>query len=121
MLSSLDVLRPALLLTTGLFGASGVGMAAAAAHMSGTINLLQPASFIALCHAPAVLALYLAHEKLPTATLCGLILSFGVLLFCGDLVMKQFTGASLFPMAAPIGGISLIIGWMTLTATLFLM
>ncbi|MBB4952715.1 uncharacterized membrane protein YgdD (TMEM256/DUF423 family) [Agrobacterium vitis] len=110
----LQGLRPLLLILSGLFGACGVGLAAAAAHVTGASNLLAPASSIALAHAPAVLALYLAHEKVKTATLAGLVIALGVLLFCGDLVYKQYTGNSLFPMAAPTGGVMLMIGWLLL-------
>lgn len=106
--------RPLLLIFSGLFGASGVGLAAAAAHVSGASNLLAPASSIALAHAPAVLALYLAHDKVKTATLSGLVIALGTLLFCSDLVIKHFTGNSLFPMAAPTGGVAMMIGWVLL-------
>ncbi|MBB4006494.1 DUF423 domain-containing protein [Allorhizobium taibaishanense] len=104
-------LRPLLLVLSGLFGASGVGLAAAAAHVTGAGNLLGPASSIALAHAPALLALYLAGEKVRTATLSGLVIGLGVLLFAGDLAVKQWTGQSLFPMAAPTGGIAMMVGW----------
>ncbi|MDQ0454385.1 DUF423 domain-containing protein [Rhizobium paknamense] len=103
----------------GLFGAAGVGLAAAAAHVTGAANLLTPASAIALAHAPAVLALYLAADRLPTATAAGLILCLGVLLFCGDLVLKQFTGHGLFPMAAPSGGFSMMAGWLLVAVGAF--
>lgn len=112
-------LRPLLLIFSGLFGASGVGLAAAAAHVSGASNLLAPASSIALAHAPAILVLYLADEKVKTATLSGLVIALGALLFCADLVIKQFTGNSLFPMAAPTGGIMMMVGWLLLALAAF--
>lgn len=115
----LSNLRPLLLIVSGLFGACGVGLAAAAAHVTGASNLLAPASSIALAHAPAVLALYLAENKIKTATLSGLVLALGALLFCGDLVVKQFTGNSLLPMAAPTGGVMMMIGWLLLAAGAF--
>jgi uncharacterized membrane protein YgdD (TMEM256/DUF423 family) len=34
-----------------------------------------------------------------------------VALFAGDLTMRAFTGAGLFPLAAPSGGIAMIAGW----------
>lgn len=110
----LSRLRPLLLILAGLFGASGVGLAAAAAHITGASNLLAPASSIALAHAPSVLVLYLAGERVRTATASGLIIALGTLLFCGDLVLKQFTGNSLFPMAAPTGGVLMMGGWLLL-------
>lgn len=116
---NLSRMRPLLLILSGLFGACGVGLAAAAAHVSGASNLLAPASSIALAHAPAVLVLYLAHEKVKTATLSGLVIAVGTLLFCTDLVVKQFTGNSLFPMAAPTGGVMMMAGWLVLAASAF--
>jgi uncharacterized membrane protein YgdD (TMEM256/DUF423 family) len=35
----------------------------------------------------------------------------GSLLFGGDLALRSLAGAKLFPMAAPLGGILLILGW----------
>jgi uncharacterized membrane protein YgdD (TMEM256/DUF423 family) len=32
-------------------------------------------------------------------------------LFCGDLAARDFLGGTLFPMAAPTGGILLMAGW----------
>jgi len=117
---NLSRLRPLLLILSGLFGACGVGLAAAAAHVTGAGNLLAPASSIALAHAPAVLMLYLAQDKVKTATLAGLVIALGTLLFCADLLLKQFTGNSLFPMAAPTGGILMMLGWLLLAAGAFL-
>ena len=34
-----------------------------------------------------------------------------MVLFAGDLSMRVWRGAALFPMAAPAGGILLMIGW----------
>ncbi|MGG7516519.1 DUF423 domain-containing protein [Allorhizobium undicola] len=109
-----------LVLFAGLFGACGVGLAAAAAHVSGGANLLAPASAIALAHAPSVLGLYLAVKHLKTALAAAWIISVGVLLFCGDLVVRQWTGHSLFPMAAPSGGICMMLGWIVVAAGAFL-
>ncbi|MCE6074100.1 DUF423 domain-containing protein [Agrobacterium vitis] len=118
---SLRALRPLLLVLSGLFGACGVGLAAAAAHVTGAGNLLGPASSIALTHAPALLGLYLAGDRIRTATLSGLVIGLGVLLFAGDLAVKQWTGQSLFPMAAPTGGIAMMVGWALLALGAFLL
>ena len=45
----------------------------------------------------------------------GLILA--LLLFAGDLVMRGELGRSLFPLAAPIGGVGLIGGWLLLAVS----
>jgi uncharacterized membrane protein YgdD (TMEM256/DUF423 family) len=36
----------------------------------------------------------------------------GVSLFSGDIALRTFTGNRLFPMAAPTGGTTMIIGWL---------
>jgi len=105
-----DRIRPIVLLLSGLLGACGVGLAAAATHMGGA--LLGPASAMCLAHAPAMLALYAGHKLIRPATGAGLLMGIGTVLFASDLVLKQFFGAGLFPMAAPTGGMLMIAGWL---------
>ncbi len=105
-----DRLRPLVLFLAGLIGAAGVALAAAATHMGGA--LLGPASAMCLAHAPAMLALFAAHRLLRPATGAGLLMGLGTVLFAGDLVLKEFLGAGLFPMAAPSGGILMMLGWL---------
>jgi uncharacterized membrane protein YgdD (TMEM256/DUF423 family) len=97
----------------GLIGAAGVGLAAAASHAGGEA-LLRPASTICLAHAPALLALALAGDRLRFVSLAALVMTAGTLLFSGDLVARHFLGSGLFPMAAPTGGLALIGAWLTL-------
>jgi uncharacterized membrane protein YgdD (TMEM256/DUF423 family) len=40
----------------------------------------------------------------------------GAILFAGDIALRAFAGHRLFVMAAPTGGIILIIGWLALAA-----
>lgn len=105
-----DRFRPLVLFLSGLIGAAGVALAAAATHMGGA--LLGPASAMCLAHAPAMLALFAAHRLLRPATGAGLLMGLGTVLFAGDLVLKEFFGAGLFPMAAPSGGILMMLGWL---------
>lgn len=105
-----DRLRPLVLFLAGLIGAAGVALAAAATHMGGA--LLGPASAMCLAHAPAMLALFAAHRLLRPATGAGLLMGLGTVLFAGDLVLKQFYAIALFPMAAPSGGILMMLGWL---------
>lgn len=105
-----DRLRPLVLFLAGLIGAAGVALAAAATHMGGA--LLGPASAMCLAHAPAMLALFAAHRLLRPATDAGLLMGLGTVLFAGDLVLKEFFGVGLFPMAAPSGGILMMLGWL---------
>lgn len=94
-----------------LCGAAGVALSAYAAHAGGQeISVAAP---ILLAHAPALLAIGLAGRgRLLTGA--GIVLLIGVLLFCGDLVAREFAGARLFPMAAPAGGMLMIAGWLAI-------
>ena len=103
-----------LLALAGLAGALGVALSAAAAHIAGATSLATAAQFL-LFHAPALLGLALlagsgrAHP-VPART-AGFALAFGLALFSGDLSVRALLQQPLFPMAAPSGGIVLILGW----------
>ncbi|TIX01867.1 MAG: DUF423 domain-containing protein, partial [Mesorhizobium sp.] len=45
------------------------------------------------------------------------VLLVGLLLFCGDLLARDFLGSRLFPLSAPIGGTLLIAGWLAIAAS----
>lgn len=103
-----------LLALAGLSGLLGVAASAAAAHTSGGETLKTAAQFL-LFHAPLVVGLVAlgaggATRGIPTRLAAAGIL-LGLLLFSGDLAMRGLTGAALFPMAAPIGGTVLMLGW----------
>ena len=99
-----------------LLGAAGVAAAAGAAH-SGDQALLGPLALVALSHAPALLALgaYARPFRLMPCAIVTIVV--GAIVFCADLAMRHFTGAPLFPRAAPIGGTVLIVGWLILTVS----
>lgn len=103
--------RPAILMLAGFMGASGVVLAAAASH-GGDGRLLGSASTMCLAHAPVLLALYLADGRVRTATVAALVLALGTLLFSADLLSRHFAQSGLFPMAAPTGGVLMILGWL---------
>ena len=104
----------ALIILAGLTGASGVGLGAIAAHLGG--GNLQTASQMLLFHAPALLALAaLSPSRL--RQIAGGVMTLGLVLFCGDLVMRGLAGMRLFPMAAPLGGSSLILAWVLVAAS----
>ena len=111
-------IRPVVLFLGGILGAAGVMLAAAATH-TGDTYVLSNASAMCLAHAPVLIALFIGWDKIKTALPAGLILGLGTLLFAGDLVSRHFGGSSLFPMAAPIGGMGMILGWLVLTAGAF--
>ena len=72
-----------------------------------------------LAHAPALLALAIGAARVRTAWLAGLLMIVGILLFAGDLVTLRFTGAGLFPYAAPTGGWAMMLGWLAVSASAF--
>ncbi|RUX80345.1 DUF423 domain-containing protein, partial [Mesorhizobium sp. M2A.F.Ca.ET.040.01.1.1] len=94
-----------LVLAAGLVGAAGVALSAAAAHRGGTFT--GTAANFLLMHAPAFLAIGLAGGN-RCLRIASLVLLLGLLLFCGDLLARDFLGSRLFPMSAPIGGTLLI-------------
>lgn len=112
------ILKAGTLFLSGVLGASGVTLAAAATHTGATV-LLGNASAMCLAHAPVLLGLYLGWDRIKTALPTALLLGLGTALFAGDLVSKHFTGESLFPMAAPAGGLGMIFGWLALAASAF--
>ena len=103
-----------LLVLAGIAGALGVAAAARASH-GGDDNLGIAANFL-LLHAPVLIGLsLLAASRLAFAA--GIVLAIGLAVFAGDLAVRSFTGNALFPMAAPIGGGALILGWVLVIAT----
>ncbi|MBZ9718902.1 DUF423 domain-containing protein [Mesorhizobium sp. AD1-1] len=103
-----------LVLAGGLCGAAGVALSAAAAHLGGAF-VGTAASFL-LMHAPVFLAAGLLGAN-RILRIGSLILLVGLLLFCGDLLARDFLGSRLFPLSAPIGGTLLIAGWLAIAAS----
>lgn len=111
------VLSKVLAALASLMGAGGVVLAAMAAHQTGG-ERLGPASSILLFHASAVIGAVLLAERGLAQRHLGLLAAIGLVagagLFSGELALRTFTGASLFPMAAPTGGTILIGSWVAL-------
>ena len=108
----------ATLILGGLFGALGVITAAAASH-SGDEHLLGAASTICLAHGPVLVALGLFGLRTRVLSGAAILLGLGTLIFAGDLMARHFLGSSLFPMAAPLGGLGMIGGWLALVVAGF--
>ena len=106
-------LRDLLILVAGLMGMAGVALAAGASHGADP-RLLGGASAMCLAHAPILLILGLNVDLLRTAKVAGLLLGLGTILFAGDLVTRHYTGNALFPMSAPLGGITMMAGWLAI-------
>ena len=111
---------PALGALSALMGAAGVALAAAATH-SGGGEIGQTAAYFLILHAAALLGLtacaraYGADLAFARALLlAGACLGLGTIIFSGELAVLAFTGARLIPMAAPIGGSLMILGWLAL-------
>jgi uncharacterized membrane protein YgdD (TMEM256/DUF423 family) len=103
------------ILFAALMGATGVSLWAMAAHRAGGESLVTSAQFL-LIHACAVLGLTacrkqaLVHDRI--ASIASAMLILGTLLFSGDIAVRVLAGGRLFPMAAPVGGSLLILGWL---------
>jgi uncharacterized membrane protein YgdD (TMEM256/DUF423 family) len=106
-----------LLVIAALMGVAGIMLAAAAAHAVLGAGLDTAASML-LFHAAAALgAAALAHQGLLRRSLGLAVIAawaIGAVLFSGDIALRAFAGHRLFPMAAPTGGIMLILGWLVL-------
>ncbi|HVY51657.1 MAG TPA: DUF423 domain-containing protein [Devosia sp.] len=108
MIDTARLNRP-LFTLAGLIGALGVAAAARGQH-GGEADLSIAANML-LLHAPALLVLSLiAGRRL--LQLAAYVLLAGLVLFAGDLAMRAELGHALFPLAAPLGGIGLIVGWL---------
>lgn len=106
-----------------LAGAAGVSEAAYAAHGAAD-PLLQTSSHFLLVHAAAVIAIAgfarAAPDRSKPIVWAATLLMLGTIVFCSDLSLRAFTGAKFFPMAAPIGGTSMIAGWLCVAVTALL-
>ena len=109
----MSVWNMALVVVAGLMGASGVALAAAGAHAGGA-NLATAATFL-LIHAAAVSAIAL-HGGGALFSLSATLLAAGACLFAGDIAVRFWGAARLFPMAAPSGGFGMIAGWLCLAS-----
>jgi uncharacterized membrane protein YgdD (TMEM256/DUF423 family) len=104
-------LKDLFILVAGLMGMAGVALAAGASHGDDP-RLLGGASAMCLAHAPVLLVLALNMQALRKSKLAGLLLGFGTILFAADLVTRHYAGNALFPMSAPLGGVTMMAGWL---------
>jgi uncharacterized membrane protein YgdD (TMEM256/DUF423 family) len=109
-----------LIALAGLMGSAGVLLAAASAHAAPGASL-DSASSMLLFHAAAVVAIAAALDRgliwRPLGVLAAIALVLGAGLFAGDLAVRAFAQARLFPMAAPTGGTLMIGGWLALAGS----
>jgi uncharacterized membrane protein YgdD (TMEM256/DUF423 family) len=106
-----------LIILAGVMGADGVILAAASAHQPDAARLASASSML-LFHAAAVLGVVALAERGVIHIRIGMASAFGFFvaaaLFATDLTLRQYAGHSLFPMAAPTGGMLLIVSWLML-------
>ena len=104
------VLARLIIVVAGILGGGGVMAAAAASHGGDGTNL-DPIAMVCLAHGPALLALGLSSLRGRLFDAAAILLGLGTLVFAGDLLVRQYLGHAAFPMAAPIGGVGMIGGW----------
>lgn len=106
-----------LIILAAIMGADGVILAAASAHQPDATRLASASSML-LFHALAVLAVVALTERGIIHVRIGLTAAWGFVvaatLFASDLMLRQYAGHGLFPMAAPTGGTLLIVSWLVL-------
>ncbi len=108
-----------LIALAGLLGASGVALAAAAAHVSGG-EAVRAAAEIAMVHAAAVVALtaYSWQSGSPTVwRVVAAAMLFGAALFTAAVAAGSLMNFRPIPSLAPIGGSLTILSWLGVTAT----
>ncbi len=113
-----DRFTPIAIAVAGILGASGIAAAAAASHL-GDARILGSLALIALTQAPAVLALALFAGAGRLMRLATILIGLGALVFSADLAALHLMGASPLPMAAPVGGSAMILGWLVLIPAAF--
>ena len=113
--------RYALVLATvaALLGVVGVALAALSTHADGG-ELGRTAAQFLILHAGVLIGVTaharVADRRTARALLgAGGALALGTLVFSGDLTVRAFADARLFPMAAPIGGALMILSWIALS------
>ena len=111
-----------LLLLAALFGFTGVGLGAFAAHgLKGQLSaeylaVFQTGVHYQMLHALALLALAALWQRLGgrLLTAAGVCFCGGILLFSGSLYALTLSGISALGMITPVGGLMFLAGWLCL-------
>ena len=111
-----------LLLLAALFGFTGVGLGAFAAHgLKGQLSaeylaVFQTGVHYQMLHALALLGLAALWQRLGgrLLTAAGVCFCVGILLFSGSLYALTLTGISALGMITPMGGLMFLAGWLCL-------
>jgi uncharacterized membrane protein YgdD (TMEM256/DUF423 family) len=110
-----------------LFGCLGVAAGAFGAHAlqarlsSDQMEWFELAARYQMIHALALIAAAWAAQQWPSAftASAGWLFVVGVLIFCGTLYAMAFGAPRILGAVTPIGGLSLILGWLLLAMAAF--
>ncbi len=96
----------------GAFGAHALASRLAADRL----ELFELAARYQMIHALALIAAAWAAQRWPSgmANAAGWMLLVGVLIFCGTIYALAFGAPRILGAVTPVGGLSLIIGWLLL-------
>jgi len=114
------VLNHALWIALGFAGLIAVGIGAYGAHAAGFDSVAHDRFASALLYhlvhlcAMAGALLLSGREASPLATASGCLFLLGMLLFSGSLYASAFSGGATTTALAPYGGMSFMLGWLTL-------
>lgn len=111
-----------LLLLAALFGFTGVGLGAFAAHgLKGQLSaeylaVFQTGVHYQMLHVLALLGLAALWQRLGgrLLTAAGVCFCVGILLFSGSLYALTLSGISVLGMITPVGGLMFLVGWLCL-------
>lgn len=109
-----------LLIVAGLAGMVGVALAAAGAHVPGG-ERLATAGNMAMAQAPALLAIgFFVPTSALWMTISGWAIALGLFGFSGSLAFHTLTGSAALSFIAPIGGTTMMLGWLGIAFSAFL-
>lgn len=103
-----------------LLGLIAVGIGAIAAHAVAdprAVAALEKAALYQLIH--AVVLLFASQLTGRLAQLSRWLMLIGIILFCGSIELKYLFAVQNATIVAPSGGISLMLGWVTLGVAAF--
>ncbi|WP_432697000.1 DUF423 domain-containing protein [Marinobacterium sp. YM272] len=115
------------LLSAALLGALAVCLGAFAAHglrdqlSSRMLEVFQTGVTYQFYHVLALfgVGLLLQRQDRPLLRVSAALFLTGMLLFCGSLYLLVATGVHYLGMVTPVGGVLMILGWLTLAGAVF--
>jgi uncharacterized membrane protein YgdD (TMEM256/DUF423 family) len=102
----------------GLFGFTGVAIGAFGAHILSEklsekmFEIYKTGVFYHLLHTAVITVLAFSSNK--KFNLSAIFFSIGIILFSFSLYLYSITDITFFAMITPLGGISFLLGWITL-------